>query len=294
MSVKTMLTEERNPNSSRLDEKPIEEILEIINSEDRRVAEAVGRAIPQLVEGVKAFIRCYKRGGRIFYVGGGTSGYLGTLDALECPTTFGVSPHRIQGILVEDEREDDRLSGRKLVRERGMDDKDLVIAISASGETPFVISCVEAARIREVETIGITNNPGSTLESICAIPITAVVGPEVIGGSTRMKAGTAQKMILNMLSTTAMAKLGKVYDNLMVDLEATNSKLKRRAEMILQYLLDEEEAAIKELLARANYEVKAALVMFKRGYSYKEAKEILEKHNGFLRRALREIDESFT
>lgn len=274
-----MLTEERNPNSSGLDEKSIEEILEIINSEDRKVAKAVGRAIEQIAEGVRAFVKSYEQGGKIFYIGAGTSGHLGALDALECPTTFGVPPSRIQGILVDGRREDDRPSGWNVVRERGMEDKDLVIAISASGETPFIIGCVEAAKDRGLETIGVTNNPGSTLESICTIPITVVVGPEVIAGSTRMKAGTAQKMILNMLSTTAMVKLGKVYDNLMIDLQVINSKSKRRAEIILTSLLSEKEETIKDLLRRANYEVKTALIMFKNKCSYTEAKEILQKHN---------------
>lgn len=292
-------TEERNPGSLGLDRRSIKEILQIMNLEDRKVAEAVGRELDQIERAVQAFIESYKKGGRIFYVGTGTSGRLGVLDSVECPPTFGVAPERIQGLLAGGEQafsraveseEDNRAAGERLVEERGMTEKDLVVGISASGETPFVIGCVEAAKRIGIVTVGIANNPHCTLARLVDIPIIPVVGPEVIAGSTRLKAGTAQKMVLNMLSTAAMVKLGKVYDNLMIDMRATNRKLRGRAEEILRSLTGEDLRKIREALAEANYEVKPALVMLKRGASYRRAKELLEKHEGLVREALRELD----
>ncbi len=298
MAQRQPLTEERNPSSLGLDRRSIKEILQIMNLEDKKVAEAVGQELDQIARAVQAFIKSYKRGGRIFYVGTGTSGRLGVLDAVECPPTFGVAPERIQGLLAGGEQafsraveseEDDRAAGERLVEERGMTEKDLVVGISASGETPFVIGCIAAAKSKGIKTVGITTNPDSSLVRLVDIPIAPVVGPEVIAGSTRLKAGTAQKMVLNMLSTAAMVKLGKVYDNLMIDMRATNRKLRRRAEEILKALTGEDPRKIREALAEADYEVKPALVMLKAGISYEEARRLLEKHEGFVRRVLKEL-----
>ena len=292
------ITESRNPASRGLDNKPVEEILHIINAEDKKVPEAVGQAIDQIALAVEAFIASYRRGGRIFYVGAGTSGRLAIIDAVECPPTFGVPPERIQGILAggmnaffkaEESYEDDRDGGRRLVEERKMSEKDLIVGISASGETPFVLGVIEAAKQRNIKTVGITNNPQSTLARLVEIPIVVVVGPEVIAGSTRLKAGTAQKMVLNMISTTAMIKLGKVYDNLMIDVQANNRKLRRRAETILKELTGADLDRIRTVLAEAGYEVKPALLMLKADIPYREAKRLLEKHRGFVREALREL-----
>jgi len=292
------ITESRNPASRGLDNKPVEEILHIINAEDKKVPEAVGQAIDQIALAVEAFIASYRRGGRIFYVGAGTSGRLAIIDAVECPPTFGVPPERIQGILAggmnaffkaEESYEDDRDGGRRLVEERKMSEKDLIVGISASGETPFVLGVIEAAKQRNIKTVGITNNPQSTLARLVEIPIVVVVGPEVIAGSTRLKAGTAQKMVLNMISTTAMIKLGKVYDNLMIDVQANNRKLRRRAETILRELTGADLDRIRTVLAEAGYEVKPALLMLKADIPYREAKRLLEKHRGFVREALREL-----
>jgi len=292
------ITESRNPASHGLDNKPVEEILHIINAEDKKVPEAVGQAIDQIALAVEAFVASYQHGGRIFYVGAGTSGRLAIIDAVECPPTFGVPPERIQGILAggmnaffkaEESYEDDRDGGRKLVEERKMSEKDLIVGISASGETPFVLGLIEAAKQRNIKTVGITNNPQSTLARLVEIPIVVVVGPEVIAGSTRMKAGTAQKMVLNMISTAAMVKLGKVYDNLMIDVQANNQKLRRRAETILRELTGADLDRIRTVLAEAGYEVKPALLMLKADIPYREAKRLLEKHRGFVREALREL-----
>ncbi|HDJ30267.1 MAG TPA: N-acetylmuramic acid 6-phosphate etherase, partial [Candidatus Acetothermia bacterium] len=227
-----------------------------------------------------------------------TSGRLGVVDAVECPPTFGVPPERIQGILAggmnaffkaEESYEDDRDGGRRLIEERTMSEKDLIVGISASGETPFVLGLIEAAKQRSIKTVGITNNPQSTLARLVEIPIVVVVGPEVIAGSTRMKAGTAQKLVLNMLSTTAMVKLGKVYDHFMIDLQASNSKLRRRAEEMVRTLTGEDPKLVKQTLTQANYAVKPALIMLKGKVSYEKAKKLLERHHGVVREALKDL-----
>jgi N-acetylmuramic acid 6-phosphate etherase len=291
-------TEERNPRSLGLDEKSIPEILRIMNEEDKKVADAVERVLPAIEQAVQAFIEAYQRGGRIFYVGSGTSGRIGVLDAAELPPTFGVPPERVQGVLAggleaffrADERlEDNREAGRRVVHEKRMDRRDLVIGLTASGETPFVLGCVEEAKRRKITTVGITNNPEGTLVKLVDIAIVPLVGPEVIAGSTRLKAGTSQKMVLNMISTAAMVKLGKVYDNLMIDLQAKNAKLKRRAEAILKALTTADAERIRRTLAEANYEVKPALLMLKAGLAYPEAKRLLEEHQGRVREALQKL-----
>ncbi|MCD5401215.1 N-acetylmuramic acid 6-phosphate etherase [candidate division NPL-UPA2 bacterium] len=291
-------TEAINPNSKDLDKKSIEEILRIINAEDRKVAEAVSQVIKQIAQAVKVFVECYQRGGRIFYVGAGTSGRLGILDAAECPPTFGTLPDRIQGVLAGGREaifearegcEDDRAAGGRAAAEKKISDKDFVVGLSASGETPFVLGYVEAAGKKGVTTAAITSNPASAIVHLVDIPIIPVVGPEVIAGSTRMKAGTAEKLVLNMLSTTAMVCLGKVDGNLMIDLRTKSQKLRRRAKRILQLLTDKELDAIERALLDANYEVKPALLMLKAKISYPEAKRFLQKHNGFVREALAEL-----
>lgn len=292
------VTESRNPRSHGLDKKSIFEILQLMNEEDKIVVEAIGNELPAIERAVKAFIAAYKQGGRIFYVGAGTSGRIGVLDAAELPPTFGIPAGRVQAILaggietffVADEaKEDDWRAGRNIVHEKQMSDRDLLIALSASGETPFVVGCVEEAKKYNVMTVGITNNPGSTLTKIVNIAITINTGPEIIAGSTRLKAGTAQKMVLNMISTAAMVKLGKVYDNLMIDMRANNTKLRRRAEAILRELTGADRERICAVLKEANYEVKTALLMIKAGISYGQAKQLLEKHEGLVREALREL-----
>jgi len=289
------MTERQNERSSGLDQKSIGQILTLINREDRQVALAVSQALDQIERAVEAFVDAYAKGGRIFYIGAGTSGRLGVLDAVECPPTFSTSPERIQGILAGgadafyeavEGQEDDSNSGRRLVVEKKMTENDLVIGIAASGQTPFVLGSVEAAKEHQITTVGITSNPASTLVAEVDIPIVAAVGPEVVAGSTRLKAGTAQKMILNMLSTTAMVKLGKVYDNYMVDVKATNTKLRRRAVNVLRNLVHKPEEEIESALERSNYEVKTALLMLKADISFETASALLKRHRGFVNRAL--------
>ena len=292
------ITEQRNPKSRDLDKKSIAEILRIMNEEDRSVAEAVGRELEAIERVVHAFVKTYKRSGRIFYVGAGTSGRIGVLDAAELPPTFGIPPDRVQGIMAgeieaffraDESLEDDREAGRRVVREKEVNERDLVIGLTASGETPFVLGCLEEAKQRGATTVGITNNPNSSITQEADIVVVVVVGPEVIAGSTRLKAGTAQKLVLNMISTASMVKLGKVYDNLMIDVQANNQKLRRRAETILKELTGADLERIRTALAEAGYEVKSALLMLKANIPYPEAKRLLEKHHGFVREALREL-----
>jgi N-acetylmuramic acid 6-phosphate etherase len=292
------VTEQRNPKSRDLDKKSVAEILRIMNEEDKSVAEAVSHELEAIERVVHAFVKTYERGGRIFYVGAGTSGRIGVLDAAELPPTFGIPPERVQGIMAggleaffraDESLEDDREAGRIVVREKQMNERDLVIGLTASGETPFVLGCLEEAKRRGITTVGVTNNPNSTITREVDIAVIVVVGPEVIAGSTRLKAGTAQKLVLNMISTTAMIKLGKVYDNLMVDVQANNQKLRRRAESILSELTGADPERIRTALAEAGYEVKPALLMLKANIPYPEAKRLLGKHRGFVREALREL-----
>jgi len=292
------LTEQNNAHASGLDQKPVSEILRIINAEDQRVPETVGRALDQIEPAVEAFVDAFRRGGRVFYGGAGTSGRLGVLDAAECPPTFGVAPARVQGVLAGGQEaffeasegaEDDRDAGHALLEERAIEPPDLLVGIAASGETPFVLGAVEGARACGVRTVGICNNPEGALARLAELPIVAAVGPEVVAGSTRMKAGTAQKLILNMLSTTAMVKLGKVYDGYMVDVKASNHKLRRRAAAILHALTGATDGAITEALAQTGYEVKPALLMLKGGIPRARAVALLEEHHGMIRAALRAL-----
>lgn len=289
------LTEQQNANSAGLDQRPTKEILNIINHEDQQVAIAVSKAVDQIEQAVEAFVEAYTKGGNIFYIGAGTSGRLGILDAVECPPTFSTSPDRIQGILAGgigafseavEGQEDDRDSGQQLITEKKMTADDLVIGIAASGQTPFVLGAIETAKHHQITTVGITNNPDGALADLVDIPIVAAVGPEVVAGSTRLKAGTAQKMVLNMISTTSMVKLGKVYDNYMVDVKATNKKLRRRAMNMLQNLTQKPEAQIEAALIGSGYDVKTSLLMLKAEVSFEVASSALTQNRGFVNQAL--------
>ena len=292
-----MKTEQPNEDAEGLHEKSTKEILEIINSEDKKIATAVEKEIPRIESTVDLFTRTIKNGGSVYYVGAGTSGRLGVLDASEIPPTFGLGENRVVGLIAGGEdavtsakegREDDKEAGKKLVRERDIGSNDMVIGISASGSTPFVLGCLEEARAHGSETVGISNNPGAPISKCSNITITAETGPEIIAGSTRMKAGTAQKMILNMISSASMVELGKVYDNFMVDLIASNEKLKDRAKRILKSLTDAEEEKIEAVLKESNYEVKPAVLAIKEDLTVAEARQELDACDGYLGRALGE------
>lgn len=292
-----MKTEEPNEDAEGLHDKNTKEVLEIINSEDKKIATAVEEEIPEIEATVEVFARTIKNGGSVYYVGAGTSGRLGVLDASEIPPTFGLEEDRVVGLIAggkeavtsaKESREDDKEAGKKLVREKKVTSSDMVIGISASGRTPFVLGCLEEARGNGADTAGITNNAGAPIGKFSDVTITAETGPEVIAGSTRMKAGTAQKMILNMISSAAMIRLGKVYDNYMVDLVASNEKLKERSKRILESLTGADKELITAVLEESEYEVKPAILALKEDLSIAEARRELDACDGYLGRALGE------
>jgi N-acetylmuramic acid 6-phosphate etherase len=290
-----MLTEQRNPNSQDIDQRSTLEIVQIINAEDATVAAAVERALPQIAEAVDQIVASLEAGGRLIYVGAGTSGRLAVLDAAECVPTFNTDPETVQALIAGGESavahsiegaEDDRFAGRSDVLALNLTAGDVVVGIAASGRTPYVIAALEAANEIGVPTIGISCNSPAPLLDAAQIRIAVPVGPEVITGSTRLKAGTAQKMALNMLSTAAMIRLGKVYGNLMVDVRVTNEKLEGRACRIVSEAagISEDEAA--QLLAQAGNEAKTAIVMALLSMSADEARARLKDSGGRLRQVI--------
>ena len=293
----TSTTEKDNPKSRQIDRLPTIDIVRLINAEDAKVAAAVQLALPQIAEAIDAIVEALSRGGRLFYVGAGTSGRLGILDAVETVPTFSAPPELVQGIIAGgygaltqsiEGAEDKPEEARRDLIERGATAADIICGIAASGRTPYVIGALEYAREIGAGTIAVACNAASPIGNLADISISVDVGPEVIAGSTRMKAGSAQKMILNMLSTGAMIRLGKVYGNLMVDLKVTNRKLAGRACRLVQRLAGVDEARAKELLAGANNEVKAAVVMGRRAVDYAEARKLLDDAAGQLRRVIDE------
>ena len=289
------ITEARNPRTAANDTLSSLEIVTLINEEDARIAGAVREQLPHVARAVEAIVERLRRGGRLFYFGAGTSGRLGVLDASEMPPTFSVAPDLIQGWIAGGEgalrrsseaAEDDPAAGAGAARDAGIRHTDVVVGIAASGTTPWVLGALEEARARGAMTIALTCSPGSPLERAAEIAIVPLVGPEVIAGSTRMKAGTAQKMVLNMLSTATMIRLGKVHGNLMVDVRPTNAKLRRRAVRILQRAAGTDPEAARAALEEAGYEVKPALVMVLAGVDAAEARRRLDRADGFVRLAV--------
>lgn len=290
-----MFTEQQNPNTSGIDQLDTLAMMQTINAEDRTVAEAVERALPAIAHAVDVIADCLRRGGRLFYVGAGTSGRLGILDASECPPTYGTPPEMVQGIIAGGENavfdavegvEDDENAGAHDLAERSLTALDAVVGIAASGRTPYVLGAMAYARRQGAKTIGIANNEPSALLEAAEIAIPLVTGAEVIAGSTRMKAGTAQKLVLNMLSTGTMIRLGKVYGNLMVDVQVKNEKLLHRARRIVAQVGVVNETTAAELLERAGNDVKTAIVMARRGVGEDEAKRMLTAAGGILRHVI--------
>ena len=284
-------TEQANPNSRHIDKLSTIDMLALINREDAQVAVAVEKAIPQIADAVDMIAAALQNGGRLFYVGAGTSGRLGVLDAVECVPTFSAPSELVQGIVAGgnaaltqavEGAEDHRAQAKRDLMARDVRRRDVVCGIAASGRTPYVIGALEYAKSIKAKTIAISCSPTAPILDMAQIGIGVDVGPEVIAGSTRMKAGTAQKMILNMLSTAAMIKLGKVYGNLMVDLKVTNQKLADRAGRLVMQLTGLDERAAKQLLSQANSEVKTAVVMQRRQVDEAEARRLLQEANGFL------------
>jgi N-acetylmuramic acid 6-phosphate etherase len=284
-----LVTEKRNPASVRIDALTTLEMLRVINEEDHKVAEAVKAELPRIAAAVDAIVETMDRGGRLFYIGAGTSGRLGVLDASECPPTFDVPPDLVQGVIAGGEpalarsveaSEDDAEGGARDLLGRGFTSADIVAGISASGRTPYVLGAVRAARALGAKTIGISCTPDSQLSREVDYPIEPVPGPEIIAGSTRLKAGTATKMVLNMLSTGAMIRRGLVFGNLMVNLQPRNEKLRDRARRIVCEATGLDPEAGARLYREAGENVKTAIVMAKLGLSREEAEKRLAAHGG--------------
>lgn len=301
--LKTLTTEQRNPASRDIDAGTTLEILSIISGEDKRVATAVESQIPFIAEAVELVVHSLKNGGRLVYVGAGTSGRLGVLDAVECPPTFGTDPELVQGMIAGGEKamfraqegaEDKEENGARDIDVKNVHTGDVVCGIAASLRTPYVIGAVKQAKQRGAHTLYVTTNPRtkfksaefSELAKVVDVAICPEVGPEILMGSTRMKSGTAQKLVLNMITTTAMIRLGKVYENMMIDLQMTNEKLRERAKRIVMTItgVGYEDAA--EFLDKANGHVKTALVMIKANVTGEEAHRRLQKADGFVRAAI--------
>lgn len=291
-----LTTELRNERTKNIDGMETKEILTLINDEDMKVALAIQEVLPEIEQTVEAVVKSFQKGGRLFYIGAGTSGRLGILDAVECPPTFSTPPHLVQGLIAGGTQaievavegaEDDEELGRADLRERELTELDTVVGIAASGRTPYVIGALKFAQEVGATTVSLTSNKDSEISKHAEIKIEVVTGPEILTGSTRLKAATAHKQILNMISTTSMIKIGKVYENLMVDVNISNVKLMERAINIVKTVTDTSYDLAKETLLEANKEVKAAIVMINGKVSYKAAKEYIAQANGYVREAIK-------
>jgi N-acetylmuramic acid 6-phosphate etherase len=290
-------TEQRNAASKKLDRMTAMEIVRLMNREDRGVAAAVGREIPAIARAVDAIVKAIHDGGRLFYVGAGSSGRMGVLDAAECPPTFGTSPKLVQALIAGGRRaitravegaEDSERNGERDLRARRLTQRDVVVGIAASGTTPYVVGALKYARKRGATTVAVTSNLRMPVGRVAKIVIAPEVGPEVLTGSTRLKAGTSQKMVLNMLSTAAMTRLGHVYENLMIDMMLTNEKLADRALRILAEASGRSVSAAEHALRAGGHDMRVALVMLKRKIGVGDAKKRLRAARGDLRKALGE------
>lgn len=293
--LKNLVTEQRNPATMDIDSKSIEEILRIINNEDKKVPLAVEKEIPYIAQAVEIIVNAFKNGGRLIYIGAGTSGRLGVLDASECPPTFGTDPEMIQGIIAggfkalvraQEGSEDKKEQGGIDLMQINFNAKDVACGIAASRRTPYVVGAIEKAKEVGAKTIYITCTPREEMNLDVDVAICPVVGPEVIMGSTRMKAGTAQKLVLNMLTTTAMIRLGKVYGNMMVDLQMNSRKLKERSKRTVMMVTGVDYETASRVLLEAKGHVKTALVMILKQVDREEAQRRLRLADGFVRRAI--------
>jgi len=290
-----LTTEAVNPDTLMIDECTTEQMVQLMNQQDALVPAAIAKEIPQIARAVDILHQRLSNGGRMFYVGAGTSGRLGVLDASECPPTFGTDPSLVQGFIAGGDIalrnavegcEDDADEGIALIESIGVTNQDVVIGISASGSASYVIAALAKAKERGAATIGVCNNKGSKFEPIVDVCISPVVGAEVISGSTRLKAGTAQKLVLNMLTTCTMVKLGKTYNNLMVDLKASNVKLIDRSIRIIMSTTDVDASTAAATLERASMNCKLAIMMLKTGLDAKEAEQALHVNSGRLKQAI--------
>ncbi len=295
-TLSTLITEQRNPNSMDVDRLSALEIVQLMNEEDKQVPLAIEKCLPQIAQAVERIVTAFQQGGRLVYIGAGTSGRLGVLDASECPPTFGVSPEMVKGIIAGGERalrhpiegaEDSKAQAVVDLQTIQFSSKDVLVGIAASGRTPYVIGALEYAKSLGSVTVSIASNPNSAMANIVDIAIDTVVGPEVLTGSSRLKSGTAQKLVLNMLTTASMILMGKCYQNLMVDVQASNEKLKARAIRIVMQATDCDKALAEETLKQADQNAKLAIMMILSGLDRAQAEALLEKHQGKLQLALK-------
>ncbi|AHE65217.1 TPA: N-acetylmuramic acid 6-phosphate etherase [Pasteurella multocida] len=294
-AIHALVTESRNPFSTHIDQLSTLDMLAVINQEDQKVPFAIEKVLPEIAQAVDAIAETFMKNGRLIYLGAGTSGRLGILDASECPPTFGTPHEQVVGLIAGGQQailkavenaEDDRSAGEQDLRNLALNEKDVVVGIAASGRTPYVLAGIEYANHVGCVTVGISCNPDSALAALANIAITPIVGPEVITGSSRMKAGTAQKLILNMLTTGAMIKTGKVFGNLMVDVVATNEKLVERQKNIVMEVTQCDRQQAEQALLQSNGQCKVAIVMLLLNMSAEEAKNCLAQANGFIHQAL--------
>ncbi|MCH7950768.1 MAG: N-acetylmuramic acid 6-phosphate etherase [Candidatus Dadabacteria bacterium] len=289
-----LLTEKINPRTLHLDKCSPLEVVELILQEDRAIVEAVHKQKDSIAKAIELVVGRLKLGGRLFFIGAGTSGRLGVIEAAECPPTFGTDPSLIQAFIAGgrdaiwqsiEGAEDSRTEAEGFLTEAGLSKDDTVIGIAASASTPFVEGGLQYAKNLGSGSVLVTCNPVNS--SIAEVTIELLVGPEVVVGSTRMKAGTVTKMVLNMITTASMVQLGKTYGNLMVDVQPKSAKLRDRAKRIVMHIAEVNEEKAQELLEQSAWNVKASIVMEKKGLGLKDSKELLEKSNGFLREALK-------
>ena len=289
MNLEGLTTEARNDATKKIDQVSTLEMVTLINQEDQKVAQAIEKVLPQIAAAIDAAAERFKKGGRLIYCGAGTSGRLGALDAIELTPTYSVSPERAFGILAGGEKamyqaiegaEDSKELAIEDLTQHQLTARDVVIAIAASGRTPYAVSAIEYGKKVGALTISVTCNNQSPMNQLAEIGIAPIVGPEVITGSTRMKAGSAQKMVLNMFSTGIMVKVGNIYQNLMVNVQPTNEKLIQRATNIIKEAAEIEESQAKEYLEAAQLEVAPAIVMAKAHVDFQKAKQLLAEHDG--------------
>ena len=289
MNLEGLTTEARNEATKKIDQVSTLEMVTLINQEDQKVAQAIEKVLPQIAAAIDAAAERFKKGGRLIYCGAGTSGRLGALDAIELTPTYSVSPERAFGILAGGEKamyqaiegaEDSKELAIEDLTQHQLTARDVVIAIAASGRTPYAVSAIEYGKKVGALTISVTCNNQSPMNQLAEIGIAPIVGPEVITGSTRMKAGSAQKMVLNMFSTGIMVKVGNIYQNLMVNVQPTNEKLIQRATNIIKEAAEIEESQAKEYLEAAQQEVAPAIVMAKAHVDFQKAKQLLAEHDG--------------
>lgn len=289
MNLEGLTTEARNEATKKIDQVSTLEMVTLINQEDQKVAQAIEKVLPQIATAIDAAAERFKKGGRLIYCGAGTSGRLGALDAIELTPTYNVSPERAFGILAGGEKamyqaiegaEDSKELAIEDLTQHQLTARDVVIAIAASGRTPYAVSAIEYGKKVGALTISVTCNNQSPMNQLAEIGIAPIVGPEVITGSTRMKAGSAQKMVLNMFSTGIMVKVGNIYQNLMVNVQPTNEKLIQRATNIIKEAAEIEESQAKEYLEAAQLEVAPAIVMAKAHVDFQKAKQLLAEHDG--------------